>query len=74
MTSTNKQRVYEIIFQKIQSDITSGILNVGDKLPPERELSAKYSVSRTSIREALRLLELTILSKFAMVMELLLKT
>lgn len=59
MTSANKQRVYEIIFQKIQSDITSGILNVGDKLPPERELAAKYSVSRTSIREALRLLELS---------------
>ena len=59
MISANKQRVHEIIFQKLQSEITSGILNVGDKLPPERELAAKYSVSRTSIREALRLLELS---------------
>lgn len=59
MTSANKQKVYEIIFQKIQAEITSGLLKVGDKLPPERELAINYSVSRTSIREALRLLELS---------------
>lgn len=59
MTSANKQKVYEIIFQKIQTEITAGILEAGEKLPPERELAVKYGVSRTSIREALRLLELS---------------
>lgn len=59
MTSANRQKVYEIIFEKIQAEITSGILKVGHKLPPERELATKYNVSRTSIREALRLLELS---------------
>lgn len=58
LTSTNKQKVYEIIFQKIQHEITSGQYKMGDKLPSERELAVQYSVSRTSIREALRLLEL----------------
>lgn len=58
LTSTNKQKVYEIIFQQIQHEITSGQLKMGDKLPSERELAVQYSVSRTSIREALRLLEL----------------
>lgn len=58
MTSANKQKVYEIIIQKIQTEITAGILEAGEKLPPERELAVKYGVSRTSIREALRLLEL----------------
>lgn len=59
VTSANKQKVYEIIIQKIQTEITAGILEAGEKLPPERELAVKYGVSRTSIREALRLLELS---------------
>lgn len=59
VTSTNKQKVYEIIFQKIQQEIADGHLKVGDKLPPERDLATLYSVSRTSIREALRLLEVS---------------
>lgn len=58
LTATNKQRVYEIIYQKIQHEMASGQLKMGDKLPSERELAAQYGVSRTSIREALRLLEL----------------
>lgn len=58
LTVTNKQKVYEIIFQKIEHDIVSGNLKMGERLPSERELAAQYGVSRTSIREALRLLEL----------------
>ncbi|MGN7479250.1 FadR/GntR family transcriptional regulator [Solibacillus silvestris] len=59
LASSNKKKVYEIIFEKIQREIASGHLKIGDKLPPERELAVQYSVSRTSIREALRLLELS---------------
>lgn len=53
-----KEKVYEIIFRKIQQDIADGQLMVGDKLPSERELAIQYEVSRTSIREAMRVLEL----------------
>lgn len=36
----------------------AGNLMPGEKLPPERELARQYKVSRTSIREALRTMEL----------------
>lgn len=51
-------KVYEIIFNQIKESFISGELKPGDKLPPERELSNRFKVSRTSIREALRVLEI----------------
>jgi GntR family transcriptional repressor for pyruvate dehydrogenase complex len=53
-----KIRLYESIVKQIQKLITSGTLQPGDKLPPERELAEELGVSRTSIREALRALEM----------------
>jgi len=41
----------------IVSDIVAGGLDAGDRLPPESDMMARYSVSRESLREALRLLE-----------------
>lgn len=41
----------------IVSDIIADRLAVGDRLPAEAQMLAKYSVSRESLREALRLLE-----------------
>lgn len=38
--------------------IHSGELQPGDRLPPERTLAEKYNVSRTTIREALRSMEM----------------
>ena len=34
-----------------------GVLKPGDKLPPEREMSERLKVSRSSLREAMRVLE-----------------
>lgn len=51
------QKVYQIIFNHIKDSFRNGELKPGSKLPPERELAARYNVSRTSIREALRVLE-----------------
>ena len=45
------------IIRQIRSLITSGQLNSGDKLPPERKLAEKLGVSRTHVRDAIRKLE-----------------
>ncbi|MDR1625330.1 MAG: FadR family transcriptional regulator [Spirochaetia bacterium] len=53
-----KTRVYEDIIQQVAQQIKSGELAPGDKLPTERELVSQLGVSRASIREALRAMEL----------------
>lgn len=53
---TNK-KVYEQVIEQIQEKIFNGEFKNGDKLPSERELSELMGVSRTSIREAIRVLE-----------------
>jgi GntR family transcriptional regulator, transcriptional repressor for pyruvate dehydrogenase complex len=51
-------KVYVRILHHIEELILQGKLQSGDKLPSERELAEKLSVSRSSVREALRALEL----------------
>jgi GntR family transcriptional repressor for pyruvate dehydrogenase complex len=51
------KRIYEEVVDMIIQRIRSGILMVGQKLPPERVLAEEMGVSRTSLREALRALE-----------------
>ena len=55
--SISNKKVYEQVIEQIQKNIMDGTFKNGDKLPSERELSEKMAVSRTSIREALRVLE-----------------
>src|SRR5689334_17080176 len=43
---------------KIRELIRSGGLNPGDRLPPEKELSSSLGLSRNSLREAVKALEL----------------
>lgn len=50
-------RTFEAILRQFREAISSGALRAGDRLPPERELAAMFGVSRTSVREALRVLE-----------------
>jgi GntR family transcriptional repressor for pyruvate dehydrogenase complex len=52
-----RARTYELVLDRIEDQIRSGHLGVGDRLPPERELAALLGVSRAAIREALRVLE-----------------
>jgi GntR family transcriptional repressor for pyruvate dehydrogenase complex len=54
-----KRKVYEQIAQQIQRLICDGFLKPGDKLPPERELAELFHVSRGSLRDAVRALEVT---------------
>jgi len=53
-----RSRIYEHIVEQIQRLIQQGELRPGDQLPPERELAETFRVSRASVREALRALEL----------------
>ncbi|MDR1535081.1 MAG: FadR family transcriptional regulator [Planctomycetota bacterium] len=53
-----KTRRYEDIVRQIVGKIERGELRTGDRLPTERELGDQLGVSRTSVREALRALEL----------------
>jgi len=51
------ERVYEKIVGQIRSLIQEGKLNPGDRLPGERELAETLGCSRSSLREAFRVLE-----------------
>jgi len=50
-------RLYESVTEQIINLIKNNELKPGDKLPPERELAEKLSISRGSLREAFRVLE-----------------
>lgn len=50
-------KVYEQVIDQIKDMIDKGTLKKGDKLPSERDLVEQLQVSRASIREALRALE-----------------
>jgi GntR family transcriptional regulator, transcriptional repressor for pyruvate dehydrogenase complex len=61
MTSTwvpvTRLRSHEQVAAQIQRKILGGELEVGARLPSERELTSVLGVSRTGVREALRTLE-----------------
>lgn len=48
---------YQEVVEKIKQEIMEGRLKSGDRLPGERQLGELLGVSRTSVREALRVLE-----------------
>jgi DNA-binding FadR family transcriptional regulator len=50
----NKQTAKEMIRDKIVSLIASGILQIGDELPSERELAGMLLVSRETVRGAIQ--------------------
>lgn len=49
-------RLYEQIVQQIEQSIVEGLLKPGDQLPTERELAQQFGVSRTAVREAVKIL------------------
>ncbi|MEY4651770.1 MAG: hypothetical protein RI884_351 [Pseudomonadota bacterium] len=53
------QRAFEDIAAQIRELVASGKLKPGDRLPAERDLATKFNVSRNTLREALRALELS---------------
>jgi GntR family transcriptional regulator, transcriptional repressor for pyruvate dehydrogenase complex len=48
---------HELVLEQLRRSIHLGQFVAGDKLPPERELARQLGVSRTTVREAVRVLE-----------------
>src|SRR5438067_7384292 len=55
--TVRKVRRYEQVAEQIRKLIASGALKAGDKLPSERDLCRTLGVGRSSIRDAVRTLE-----------------
>src|ERR671916_343422 len=52
-----RPRLYEQVVSQIQAWIAENGLEVGDRLPPERELASRLGVSRATISQALVAME-----------------
>ncbi|MFR5264980.1 FadR/GntR family transcriptional regulator [Clostridium sp.] len=57
MKSLKEEKLYIKVVEEIKKEIMDGNLKPGDKLPPEREIAETLEVSRASVREAMRALE-----------------
>jgi DNA-binding FadR family transcriptional regulator len=55
--SREKPRAFEAIVAHFRSDILHGRRKPGDRLPPQQAISEQFNVSRTGVREAIRVLE-----------------
>lgn len=55
--AAKQNRIFQDVVEQIQEAIIEGHLKVGDRLPAERELKAMLQTSRSTLREALRVLE-----------------
>lgn len=50
-------RTHQLVLSWIENELSEGRLTVGGRLPAERTLAEQLKVSRTSVREAIRILE-----------------
>jgi GntR family transcriptional repressor for pyruvate dehydrogenase complex len=58
------RRAFEEVALQIRRQLDSGALLPGDRLPPERELAEQFQLSRNTVREALRSLEMAGILEF----------
>lgn len=58
MPTMSSMAVTDEAITKIKDMLITGELNPGDRLPPEKDLSEKLGLSRSSLREAVKALEL----------------
>jgi GntR family transcriptional regulator, transcriptional repressor for pyruvate dehydrogenase complex len=55
--AARQNRIFQDVVEQIQEAIIDGQLKVGDRLPSERDLKEMLQTSRSTLREALRVLE-----------------
>jgi GntR family transcriptional regulator, transcriptional repressor for pyruvate dehydrogenase complex len=55
--AARQNRIFQDVVEQIQEAIIQGRLKVGERLPAERELKEMLQTSRSTLREALRVLE-----------------
>jgi GntR family transcriptional repressor for pyruvate dehydrogenase complex len=53
-----KEDVTQLLILRFQQLLSEGLLTPGARLPPERELAASFGVARSSLRPALKVLEI----------------
>mgnify|MGYP000815665494 FL=1 len=54
-----QQKAYKSVIDYFKQKIIEGELRPGEKLPPERDIAEQLSVSRNSVREAIRIMDMT---------------
>ncbi|HLT66517.1 MAG TPA: GntR family transcriptional regulator, partial [Microbacterium sp.] len=50
-------KAWRVVLSYVERQLRSGDLGPGDRLPGERDLATQLGVGRSSVREALRVLE-----------------
>ncbi|HYS63334.1 MAG TPA: GntR family transcriptional regulator [Paraburkholderia sp.] len=58
-TPVQARRAFEEVALQIRAQLSSGELRPGDRLPAERDLAEQFGLSRNTVREALRTLEIS---------------
>lgn len=59
LTPVRPVRLYAQVVDQVLDMLSGGTLVPGDRLPPERELAARFEVSRASLRQALTAIEVS---------------
>lgn len=54
----NKNDITHLLILRFQQMLSEGVLVPGTRLPPERELASYFKVARSSLRQALKVLEI----------------
>jgi GntR family transcriptional repressor for pyruvate dehydrogenase complex len=57
MTPVNRVPVTNLVVEKIKDYLESGAISVGDKLPTEKAFCEQLGVGRSTVREAIRILQ-----------------
>ena len=58
LSGGGKDNVTQLLILRFQEMLREGVLTQGTRLPSERELAAHFSVARSSLRQALKVLEI----------------
>ena len=59
LSPIQSERIFEMVSDRIKALIIEGVYSVGDQLPTEAQLAEKFNVGRQTVREALRMLEVS---------------